>query len=533
VNSWRTHPGKALSRSTTFYTAEPDYPIMRCTIVVPVLVGIFILWQGAGHGAPRSILIDGRFDDWTGCTPLYTDPAGDGSSRGIDVRSVWMSNDTRFLYIRFDLGDELPLQSRNKLVLYLDTDGLSRTGKQVNGIGADLSWHFGERQGFLHAAGGTIPFNAYDVGMVTAPTTTSDRFEMEVLRDATVRSDSPLFPSTTIHWVLRDEVDATGDSAPDKGETASYTFDRSVLKPYRKITLKKDTPGHIRIVTYNVLLDGLSLREDSFSRILKALCPDVLCFQEIVELSVKDTLSLVSGMLGGTWHARKYRDCVTVSRYPITSWRPLPCGLATLVDLPDTRYGDDILIINAHLQSGGRDIGRQNEVDAVVSFIRDVEKKGESLTLKKGTPILIVGDLNLVGEARQLHTLISGDIRNEKLFGPDSLPDWDSSPMTDLIPLHIAEPEAYTWWWKRGRRGISPGRLDYVIYTDSAASVAKSFVLRTESMSDADLAGYGLRRDDTSTASDHLPVVADFIIGAAPALTATVTATGPRNAVQD
>lgn len=83
--------------------------------------------------------------------------------------------------------------------------------------------------------------------------------------------------------------------------------------------------------------------------------------------------------------------------------------------------------------------------------------------------------------------------------------------MTDLAPSHLSAPEAYTWA-NYHRRGFGPGRIDYVIYADSAVAVANRFVLSTDTMSDADLAAGGLRRDDTRTASDHLPVVADLVL---------------------
>jgi hypothetical protein len=49
-----------------------------------------------------------------------------------------------------------------------------------------------------------------------------------------------------------------------------------------------------------------------------------------------------------------------------------------------------------------------------------------------------------------------------------------------------------------------------MLYSDAVTTAEKSFVLRTEIMPAARLQQYGLAQDDTESASDHYPVVADF-----------------------
>ena len=66
----------------------------------------------------------------------------------------------------------------------------------------------------------------------------------------------------------------------------------------------------------------------------------------------------------------------------------------------------------------------------------------------------------------------------------------------------------FTWYG----RDFPPGRLDYVVYSDAVVGVGNRFVLFTPELPDEALARYGLRRDDTSRATDHLPVVADFVL---------------------
>ena len=57
-----------------------------------------------------------------------------------------------------------------------------------------------------------------------------------------------------------------------------------------------------------------------------------------------------------------------------------------------------------------------------------------------------------------------------------------------------------------------PGRLDFIFFTNSVMTCDKSFVISTEHMSPNLLEVNNLLWSDTKNASDHFPVVADFII---------------------
>ena len=68
--------------------------------------------------------------------------------------------------------------------------------------------------------------------------------------------------------------------------------------------------------------------------------------------------------------------------------------------------------------------------------------------------------------------------------------------------------DVYTW--RDARSSFSPGKLDYIVYSDSVLELRNAFSLETTLLSTEDLKRYGLRPMDTLDASDHLPVVADF-----------------------
>ena len=155
-------------------------------------------------------------------------------------------------------------------------------------------------------------------------------------------------------------------------------------------------------------------------------------------------------------------------------------------------------------------------LNAIIDFIKNARRPGVGISLAGGTPIVVIGDFNLVGDARQLDTLLSGPGTREGPSPDGSGPDWDGTDLADLLPYHNGAPETYTWrssW----RSGFSPSRLDLVIYTDSVLTPVKSYILCTETMETEEPSAYGLCRGDSSTLSDHCPIVVDFVFSPAPA----------------
>ena len=81
---------------------------------------------------------------------------GKGSPYGINVDMfgrIWIADDERFLFVRIELGDEIDLAENNDLQIYLDTDANADTGLPIGGIGAELEWRFGDREGFFRWEG--------------------------------------------------------------------------------------------------------------------------------------------------------------------------------------------------------------------------------------------------------------------------------------------------------------------------------------------------------------------------------------------
>lgn len=356
------------------------------------------------------------------------------------------------------------------------------------------------------------PISHNDIGLVTAPTVTSTQFEIAIDRYVQPVSQRPLIPGNTIRIVFADTTG--GDLLPDLGMSITYTFDNTPLPPLPSLTFGRSDTNHLRMLTYNVLSDGFfdPSRLQYYDRILNALKPDFIGFQEIYEHSAEQTAAQVESILPSTgeqqWYSSKAGpDVISISRYPILSTYPIDGNGAFLIDLRP-RYDTDLLLIVVHLPCCEYDTERQLEIDAIMAFIRDAKAPGGILDLQPGTPIVIMGDMNLVGYKQQLETLLSGEIVNVDLYGPPFAPDWDGTDFADLLPRLTDLPMLYTWY--DDNSSFSPGRLDFIIYSDCVLDSGNHFVLFTPEMAPDSLAAYGLQPEDVVLASDHLPVVGDF-----------------------
>ena len=207
-------------------------------------------------------------------------------------------------------------------------------------------------------------------------------------------------------------------------------------------------------------------------------------------------------------------DTITVSRFPILGrWdlygsSALSGNLAMLLDTAD-ELGTETLMINAHLPSRDNNDGpRQQEVDTIMAFIRNAKNPGGAATLNDNTPIIIAGDMNFVGRTGQLNTLLTGNISNNNLHGPDFTPDWDGTSLISITPRLSDQRMGYTWR-SDFENNFWPGHLDYIIYSDNVIDLVQSYVVHTPSMSGERLQEYGLLSSD-SLGADHLIFVADF-----------------------
>jgi len=310
---------------------------------------------------------------------------------------------------------------------------------------------------------------------------------------------------------------------------------------FQPVFLQRQDENVVRLLNWNVGVDSIfagGARHESFVRIIRAVQPDVICLQEIDQHDrIKDLMSQVTP--GQVWDSHAVADNVVISRFPLLIKDgeevvpfPIPrLGMndfhyghaMVLIDIPDQLSHQDMYAIAVHnkSRSGPENIAmRQQHSDAIVAALRDQRLGNREGAPPSETPIVIAGDLNVLqnewpaDNLQHLTTLLNGDIRNEQTYGEDMPPDWDGSPLSDVMPSHNAQGELF-YTWRIDQLEFPPGPLDRVLYTDSVVSVAHSFVLDTTAMSESDLEGAGLFSSDvlydqTPGRYDHLPMVVDF-----------------------
>lgn len=485
--------------------------LVRCFSVMFGVGGI----SAAAIAQQPAISIDGEFADWAGVAPTYIDTAGDAAATSVDFHRIWLANDDRFLFIRFETTIDVDLSEFNGLALYIDGDNSITTGTFINGIGAELDWRFGQRNGTFYSPGGSTFVTQHNLRLRGGPTVTVADYEIAIARDARPNGVTPLFTSSTIRLQLRDLFG--GDHAPNLGQTLSYAFDALVPPPPEPIPLERRSDCDLRIATYNVLFDSIfnEQLQPRFRRLLTATAPDVILFQEIYNHSAEEVASLLDEWLplpgGDVWSGVRNADCHVISRYPIIGMWPRSGNVAALIDTTE-RWGRPTLVISAHPPCCTNENGRQFEIDELMALVRDAIQPGGVLTLPADSPIIIGGDMNLVGLSQQLRTLLTGDIVNNGPFGSDFSPDWDQSPLRSITPRQSHKRMGYTW--RDDANSFWPGHLDFLIYSDSVIRSPRSFVLYTPEIDNPTLIAYDLYAED-SLGSDHLLFCADFRLGSA------------------
>ena len=479
--------------------------IMKSALSAAVLLCTILL---GGH----PIAIDGLFDDWENVPLSYQDPQGDGMS--LDFADLKITYDNEFLFIYFSLHvGELLLQDGNEVHLYIDADNNSQTGGSFDGIGAELDWTFGSRSGTHYYMDGIMSIYQNELTLRMAPTITSQEFEIAISRtsEALMSETSSVLVQGKI--IIAD-APFNSDQIPNEGGGVSFSIGEDYINPPIPISFEKRNSTDIRLVTHNVLSSNLMDPDyqEYFHRIYMALDPDIIALQEMYE-NTNQLHSLFSSWFPDDhWYvSSQFRDNIIISKYPILAQDFITTSERTMVALLGTAndLGSDLIIFISHLACCDNDESRQYDADQFVSIWRDWRENGNGpFDIAVNTPFIHVGDFNLVGDRQQLTTLTEGDIVDENTFGSDYALDWDGTPITDLFSRHTHKRMSYTW--RRDNSSFSPGKLDYILYTDSVLDTAKHFVVNTMTMDSVSLSEYGLDAWDSYNASDHLLRVLDI-----------------------
>ena len=463
----------------------------------------------AGH----PINIDGQFHDWDNVGIAYSDMEGDGMSA--DFGDVKITYDMEFLFIYFNFHNgEYLMQDGNAFHLYIDADNNASTGLDFHGIGAELDWTFGQREGVFYINGGSEIIWQNDLTLRIGPTITSTEFEIAISRESDVLTlnESQVLAEGKI---VIAEAPPNSDTVPNEDGGIYFSIGEDTVPLPEPIPLERKHEDDIRIVTYNTWNDGFldEERQPHFKRIIQALDPDVIALQEHWDWDEIDDI-IQSWFPDEPWHASwTHRDMVVLSRFSIIDDASLISSGRTMCALLDTEeeLGKNLLIINSHLSCCASNEDRQQQVDEFLSVWREwISNENGPFNLEDETPFVHVGDFNFVGYRQQVETIRIGDIVDENEYGEDFLPDWDNTAVVDLFSRHTHKRMGYTW--RSDGSSFNPGKLDYIFYSDATIDTGRHFTLNTLAMEEATLMEYGLEWDDTQEASDHLPRVFDITL---------------------
>lgn len=479
-----------------------------------ILLTLILLFTLNIFAQSTAISIDAKYEDWNSIT-TYTDT--NETLTGLDLLETQVTNDNNYLYIKIKTNDEFSLISdliTQDIRLFIDTDNDENTGYPIQtGFGSELGIVFQERFAYLETNGTTTGFANF--GFRSAPTITSNEFEIAIDRNSIPDGVNPLFTSNTIRFFWQNGTNS--DRLPDTGSFITYTFDDTPVTQYTPIEINKEQSDYIRVCAYNTLNNGIddTTRVSHFEKVIKAINPDLIAFQEfwVDYATIKNLMD--NWLPLGTSHGW-YVHSGIISKWEITgSWTnftnedPIDYRqYSVLINLPN-EYGTDLLFVNSHLDYGIHNAERQNEINGWNNFLVDAKTTGGNIDLPTNTPIVYLGDLNLVGYSQQLTSLLTGIDEN----GNGISPDWDYSNLESATALQTDINMHYTWRYDTYAVGnFPPGKLDYILYTGSVLNEEKSFILQTEEMPTYRLALHNLDQNNTSSASDHFPIVADFSV---------------------
>ncbi len=479
---------------------------------------LFALFASVAAAAPP-IVIDGEFGDWGDVAVALDDPA-DASRAEVDFGELRVTHDDRFVYMLIDLQRTVNVQRlKGRIDILLDVDADQKTGRTVLGMpGVDLIVEFSPRdprnpdragRGAAVAVptdkGQRTQLSPYMIGLVSAPTYAGEFFELRMDRGTTLPGVRSLFSAASIRGRLV-YLDRDGTVLDD---TSVFAYDLTPVEPVPSDfgdPLARPAFTQLRVMTWNTGMDGLRTRPANFERILHAIAPDVILFQELTEA---DHPRQVEAYLNA-WIARRAGErwtvlrgagggrlrCAVASRLklnPYAALDPLP-----MPDRPDRSIrvtggelvlsGHRLLVVSAHLRCCGyagsfEDRTRVVEADAIRRAIADAVASGRFDGVSGG------GGLNRVGSRWPLDIL--------------------AETLQVVAPLRFGGRANTTWW--DVRQPFLPGRLDYLLLSDTSPAVRRSFVFDSRLVGPRWLRHHGLRAGDTVEASDHLPVVVDLM----------------------
>jgi exodeoxyribonuclease-3 len=271
-----------------------------------------------------------------------------------------------------------------------------------------------------------------------------------------------------------------------------------------------------RLATWNI--NSVRLRLDLIERFVKAFKPDVLCLQEIK--CADDSFPELPLRALGFDHVavagqKAYHGVATLSRIPfeVIERRDI-CGRGHARHLSvafsgGPRGSKAIQLHNVYVPSGGDvpDPALNPKFQHKLDFLEAMQGWFAGMGEKTKNRMVLVGDLNVAplptdvwSHAQLLKVVSHTPAEVERFNAVLASHDW-----VDVMRRHVpAEESLFTWWsyrardWRASNRGR---RLDHIWATPALDGAAVSMTVADETR-------------DWPRPSDHVPVIADFVIDA-------------------
>lgn len=460
----------------------------------PLFFPLLSLLSACAHAGPVEPRLDGLAIEWSPADLIATDPAGDAAG-AFDLQNVYATNRGTRLFLRFDTGSMLNLQSgdaadgtlRVQIAMpnnrFLTIDTRARTLWRDNTPGNTVSWA--------------------TVSYTSAPTHASDEFEVGV--------DLSYFGV-----VVGDPITINFSSSDTLSAGAPYVMSHAAVAPARRSAAR--APGtHFRVASINTEQTGLlnSTRRPPLLRLCDAMSADVYCFQEEYNSSaaqIDQHLTSADPMEdGANWNVHKNNDCVIASRSPLLALpSPNTATACAVIDLPEAGTEDAVVVFSIHPKCCGYignsdDAQRISQMSGLIATLNSLRSGalGAAFEPYRDVPAIIIGDWNLVGSRTPLDM-----VEDPAPGGPN---------MTDALPPHLIGEDVTTWRGTSGGPGsFTPGRLDLIAFSDAGGlNIEGSFVLDTATLNASELAALDLQGGD-SAATDHNMLVGDFTFASPP-----------------
>lgn len=481
--------------------AVPARPVSDDAAAPDAVAAGVLPW--ASWAGSQSIVLDGDVGEW---------PEG--------IAAV---SDEHWLYLRFRIDGPLrTLQGMDTpMSILIDADGDPATGRSITepaiegGLGADVEIIFSPREPDAQRVGQGVMFRVQTpdgtarvvpherLGFSFTPTHAAEWYEARLsrraLQDLGLKATGRIAGVVVLHDG-RGEVSAWADP---------FEVQPPALRPWTGADARVPAKpaGAVRVMSWNVEHTSPAKNPAPFARVIRVLDPDVMLFQEWVDGDADAIRAWLIAHVDDSvpWHVLKGRawGVAIASRHPLSTLTPMdppsPTGgsnpMRFLGALAQTPTGP-LAVGSTHLKCCGT-LGSREDQTRMAEARSIASMMSEALGQTPGSQawgVVIGGDLNLVGSRPPIDALARGV-------------DLDGSDLAIAHPMILGDAAMYTWFDPGS--AFTPGRLDFLLYSDGVADAANAFVLDTSKLGDAALARLGLDATDTA-ASDHLPVVLDL-----------------------